>query len=287
MEFDLAKLGSWTEPTTFRMTAEHATAYAVATNDTNPQHLRGVVAPPVFAVVPVLMGVMTEALWSVALSEREGYDTRNLHGEQDLLLERPIVPGIVLTSRAATVGVHPKSSGTIVVTRTETHDQVRNLVNVQYYTNFIREVVADRSAGELPPSRELPASPDRADPVAVCTTHVDKDQTVRYAEASGDYGSYHLDEEAARAAGHPGLILHGLCTMAFAGRAVVDTVCEGDSARLARLAVRFSRPVLLDQDLTTTIWAAGQREGKRIYSFETADESGAAVLTLGLAEVRE
>jgi acyl dehydratase len=174
-----------------------------------------------------------------------------------------------------------------VVTRTETRDGTGELVNHQYYVNFIRGVVVEQGQGELPPSKETPSSLDRSNPLAQRTYRVDRDQTVRYAEASGDYGTYHLDEQIARDAGHPGLILHGLCTMAFASRAVVETACQGDSSRLKRLAVRFTKPVLLDQDLTTTLWAVGTREGRDVFTFETADESGEVVLSLGLAEVCE
>lgn len=284
MRFDLSRLGQWTPESTFEVTAEKIATYAAATNDENPLHSTGKVASPVFAVVPSLMGVMTEALWAVAVSDREGYDTRNVHGEQDLFLERPIVPGMVLRSRAATVGVHPKSSGTTVVTRTETRDQTGTLINFQYFVNFIRGVFSEEDVGEAAPTR-LSESVEVSSPAAACTYHVDKDQTVRYAAASGDYGSYHLDERAARDAGHPGLILHGLCTMAFAGRAVVETVCGGESTRLKRLAVRFTMPVLLDQDLTTTIRAAGTREGRALYTLETTDETNEPVLTRGLAEV--
>jgi acyl dehydratase len=192
---------------------------------------------------------------------------------------------MVLRSRAATVGVHAKSSGTTVVTRTETRDQEGALVNFQYFVNFIRGVFVEQDVGEPAPTKNVPERPDATDPVATSTYHVDKDQTVRYAAASGDHGSYHLDERAARDAGHSGLILHGLCTMAFAGRAVVETVCGGDSTRLRRLAVRFSKPVLLDQNLTTTIRAAGDGDGRAAYSFETTDENDEPVLTRGLAEV--
>jgi acyl dehydratase len=47
----------------------------------------------------------------------------------------------------------------------------------------------------------------------------DEDVTFRYAEASGDHSSVHLDEEFARSVGLPGIILHGLYSMALVARA--------------------------------------------------------------------
>ena len=87
----------------------------------------------------------------------------------------------------------------------------------------------------------------------------DADQTFRYAEASGDPMPIHLDDAVARSVGLPGIIIHGLCTMAFCGRAVIDSVAGGDPTRLARLAVKFSRPVLPGQEITVRIYAARRR----------------------------
>ena len=79
------------------------------------------------------------------------------------------------------------------------------------------------------------------------TQQIDTDQTYRYAEASGDNMPIHLDEEIAKSVGLPGIIIHGLCTMAFTSWAAIQAVAGGDPTRLKRLAVRFSRPVLPGQ----------------------------------------
>src|SRR4029077_15077946 len=122
---------------------------------------------------------------------------------------------------------------------------------------------------------------EAAGPVAEVTSAFDADQTFRYAEASGDPLPIHLDDAAARAVGLPGIIIHGLCTMAFCGRAVVDSVAGGDPARLARLAVKFSRPVLPGQQITVRIYADGGAFG-----FEALNTEGQAVVKDGRAELR-
>jgi acyl dehydratase len=60
--------------------------------------------------------------------------------------------------------------------------------------------------------------------------------THRYAEASGDRNPIHLDPAAARAAGLPRPILHGLYTMALVARCACQV---GDGRKLRRLAVDF------------------------------------------------
>ncbi|MDQ4026302.1 MAG: dehydratase, partial [Actinomycetota bacterium] len=69
------------------------------------------------------------------------------------------------------------------------------------------------------------------------TTKVDDDQTFRYADASGDHNPIHLDENTAKMAGLPGIILHGMCTMAMGSKAAVNGLAGGDPTRIARVGV--------------------------------------------------
>jgi acyl dehydratase len=64
---------------------------------------------------------------------------------------------------------------------------------------------------------------------------------VRYAGASGDFNPIHWNERAARAAGLPGVIAHGMVVMGAAIQLVVDWA--GDPGAVLDYAVRFSRPV--------------------------------------------
>ena len=69
---------------------------------------------------------------------------------------------------------------------------------------------------------------------------------VRYCGASGDFNVIHWSDRAATAVGLPGVIAHGMLTMAVAGRVVTDWT--GDPAALTGYRVRFSRPVLVPDD---------------------------------------
>jgi acyl dehydratase len=112
------------------------------------------------------------------------------------------------------------------------------------------------------------------------------DQPLRYAEASGDHNPIHVDDSVAKAAGHPSVILHGLCTMAFCQGAIVDKLLGGDAKGLQRLAVRFARPVLPGDTLTIRAWAVEEGEDTRTLGFEAENQKGVKVITNGVAEVR-
>ena len=281
MGFATDKLGIWSPDGEFKVEVDRARAYTEATNDPIAAHRDGALAPPVFAVVPI-WDTMAMAMATVVPEE---YMLLVVHGEQDIRWHRPIRPGDVLISRAAPVGIHGKPSGTTVVVKIETRDQGGDLVVEQYTTTFFRGVSEGESAGDKAPPHKLAQAVKRGEPVATLAQKMDDDQTFRYAEASGDHMPIHLDEEIAKQVGLPGIIIHGLCTMAFTSWALITTVADGDPTRLRRLAVRFSRPVLPGQEITTSIWHVDAVDGVDTYGFETTNPDGDLVVKDGFAEI--
>jgi acyl dehydratase len=80
------------------------------------------------------------------------------------------------------------------------------------------------------------------------TFRVTRADLVRYAGASGDFNPIHWSERTARAVGLPGVIAHGMFTMALAGRAVTEWAGAPDA--VVDLGVRFIRPVPVPDDET-------------------------------------
>ncbi|MBS9534824.1 MaoC family dehydratase N-terminal domain-containing protein [Mycobacterium sp. M1] len=281
-EFDDSGLNKWSDEDHFDVTRERIVEYAKATNDPIPAHLAGDVAPPVFGIVPVFESMLIPAVEVMPIE----LVPRIVHGEQDFHFHRPIRPGDKLVSRAKMIGYEGLEKGTRAAMLVECRAQDGELVNEQYVTCFVRGFNAGKAVGELSPEHKFdPALHDTA-PVAKVTQHVDADQTFRYAPASGDPMPIHLDEEVARSAGLPGIIVHGLCTMAFTSWAVLTEVAGSDVSRLKRFAVRFSKMVLPGDDLETRIWKAGTADGVTRYAFETARGDEFAI-TDGLAEISE
>lgn len=95
-------------------------------------------------------------------------------------------------------------------------------------------------AGTEIPTREFPIR--RAD-------------LIRYCGASGDFNIIHWDDRAATAVGLPGVIAHGMYTMATAIRVVTDWV--GDPGAVVDYRVRFSAMVPVPDDAAGTIVTAG------------------------------
>ena len=278
MALNVDLIGKPYDVSTYFVTAEAIEKYARATNDDNPRYLdQDVVASPVFPVVPAF-----ESFMAAAMDPDLGADfLRLVHGAEEHVLFAPIRPGDVLTSTPVLESIEQKDTGeTFTVKVTEAREDGEVVAEVRG-TMFIRGTGSRRaavaSAGGEPPGGEI---------VYEEATKVDDDQTYRYAEASGDRNPIHLDADTAKLAGLPGLILHGMCTMAIATKGAVNGLVGGDPARIGRVGARFSRPVLPGQELTTRFWKESSAGTETTYAFETYAGRGRAVIKNGIVVVR-
>jgi acyl dehydratase len=255
---------------------ERALAYAAATNDDNPAYTTGTCAPPLFAVVPT-SGLVFQICVDVIPPDSL---LTLLHGEQDMRFHQPLRPGATLHTTAEVRSTRVGSTGTrLTLALTSTDDDGAPVVD-QLLTLFLRGLTDGADLGpDLPPH----ALPDgaRENILATYTMHYDADQTFRYRDVSGDPNPIHLDADLAKSVGLPGIIIHGLCTMAMCSQAVIRTQCASDPARLARLAARFTAPAFPGNDVTVSMYDLGPG----LVGYE-ASSAGQTVLSNGLAEVR-
>lgn len=77
---------------------------------------------------------------------------------------------------------------------------------------------------------------------------------VRYAGASGDQNPIHWSDRVATAVGLPGVIAHGMVTLALAARAVAEWT---DGAEVVELGAKFTNPVLVPDDDTGAVVEVG------------------------------
>ena len=90
--------------------------------------------------------------------------------------------------------------------------------------------------------------------LATQTYTVTRADLVRYAAASGDHNPIHQDEAVARSVGLPGVIAHGMYTMALAARAVAEWT--GD-AEVVDLGCKFTNPVVVPAEGGATVRVSG------------------------------
>ena len=122
------------------------------------------------------------------------------------------------------------------------------------------------------------------DAIPTVSKVVRREEVKAYADASGDQNPLHQDDAFARSVGFPGIIAHGMFTMAHVVKTVTDWI--GDPAGLLAIDVQFRAVVFMDERLeaggevkavdpqsrrvTLSVWAAVEREGKRVLAVKNS-----------------
>ncbi len=92
------------------------------------------------------------------------------------------------------------------------------------------------------------------------TFRVTRADLVRYAGASGDFNPIHWSDRVATKVGLPGVIAHGMYTMALTAQAVLEWA--GDPTAIIEYGVRFTKPVVVpDDDEGTELTVSGVVKG--------------------------
>jgi acyl dehydratase len=195
-----------------------------------------------------------------------------LHGEQAFTVHEPL-PAEGTARMAMTVeGIYDKGSGALVRTETTVRDaDTGNLFLTSRGSLFVRG--EGGFGGTQAPASEW-ALPERAADLE-CTATVRPDQALLY-RLSGDRNPLHSDPAFAAKGGFDRPILHGMCTYGITGRLLLNTLCDGDAARVRGMDGRFSKPVLPGGTLTVRIWADNDTA-----RFQTIDADGDVVLDRG------
>lgn len=200
---------------------------------------------------------MATVLQRVPLLKDCGYDyTKVVHGEQRLMLEKPLEPEGELSVDSRVISAFDKGPGKGAIINTElvakdvkTGAKLYTLVS----TTFAR---GDGGFGGPNGSGLEPHKlPDRKpDHTAAAETRLD--QALLY-RLNGDRNPLHADPDLAKRVGFPVPILHGLCTYGTACRTILREVAKYDHTKIRGFDVRFSSPVYPGETILTDMWIDG------------------------------
>ncbi len=250
-------------------------AYAAAVGVTDPRYYDttapgGPLAHPLFAVCyewPVAIALRAKAV-DAALAPL------GVHVLHKLVVHRPPRAGDTLRTSARVTAVQRRSRGTLVVVRYTTVDRTGVRVTTTDYGSLYRGVeLRGDDAGPPWEAADADGAVRWTDAVAVAAqaAHL-------YTEGARIHNPIHTDIAAARAAGLPGLILHGTATLALAVSRVVAHDLGGDPRRVRGVAGRFTGMVTMPSTLTIR----GRNAGGPRLAFDVLDPGGRPVLSGGV-----
>lgn len=219
---------------------------------------------PTFGVIPAF-----EVLWQVV--EQLNVDVQKvLHGEQTIIVEKPIPPQGRLFTTARLEGIYDKGKAALAQVRSETANDAGELLFRCLGVFFCRG--AGGWGGDPGPKGEAFDGHGDRSPDFQVSDQTSLNQAVLY-RLMGDVNPLHVDPDFAAGAGFNRPILQGLCTFGFAARAVLKALCDNDIRRFKEFKVRFSNVVVPGETITTRGWKATPG----LYHIEASTEAGIAL----------
>lgn len=261
---------------------EDTMRFAIATNDYNPRYFKEIDKRPV--MVPPMFGVVYSG-GSIADPIRDPeLDIelmRLLHWAHDMHFLSEVRIGDTITSRACIREIGQLKNMDFISIRVNCWNQKGDAVLEEEGIFIVRRGVHERKERrELFRLNEM----DERQCVIDEIIPVYEEQAKWYAEASGDRNPIHLDRDFARSAGFREPILHGLCTMSFVARVIIDEYLDSEPYRLRRLKVEFSNPVFPGDFLRMLAWRGETLEKGEILHIEV-ERDGSRIVKNGMAEV--
>lgn len=204
-----------------------------------------------------------------------------LHGEQSFRIESPLQPGATYVGRYRIVDVLDKGPGKgalLYLEKQLVEKESGALAAVVTSTYFLRG--DGGHGGTTSQAAPVHPVPERAPDFSLSLPTLP--QSALIYRLSGDLNPIHADPVLARKAGFERPILHGLCTLGVATRAVLAACADNQPERLASLQLRFSSPVYPGETLVTDFW----REDNGVLSFRSrVAERDLVVLNNGRAVI--
>tara|TARA_Y100001968_G_C19414590_1_gene748292 strand:+ start:1409 stop:2236 length:828 start_codon:yes stop_codon:yes gene_type:complete len=198
-----------------------------------------------------------------------------VHAGIEINFRTAILNGDEITSTAVLNRIENKTNGRLLEFSFRTTNQERAVLAEGTTSYFER----GESAGKGKP--EFPDDEETATVLLVKEFDTLPNQSLLYAEGSGDRFPIHTSDDFARSVGLPGVILHGMCTLALSTRVVVDRSVKGDWGRLATVSCRFSQIAQPGERLRVIAYR-NRADG---VDFETYNMSGSSILSEAFARI--
>ena len=175
-----------------------------------------------------------------------------VHGDQSIKFFKPISAGDKMIFNATISEIEARGSGEVIKISVLSGDTDGNKVVESDWGLFIRGIGIGKVT-QKSTNREKVVK-ESGHVLFHKTFKIPTDITKRYSEAANDMNPIHLDDDMAKSAGLPGIVVHGMCTMAMTVQSIVESFLNGDAFVMESIGVRFSAPVFPADELQVEGW---------------------------------
>eukprot|EP00268_Persea_americana_P004037 TRINITY_DN11272_c0_g1_i2.p1 TRINITY_DN11272_c0_g1~~TRINITY_DN11272_c0_g1_i2.p1 ORF type:complete len:312 (+),score=44.57 TRINITY_DN11272_c0_g1_i2:336-1271(+) len=188
-----------------------------------------------------------------------------LHGQQYIEIYRPLPSSCSIRNKAEVAGLHDKGKATVLeIETTSYHKDSGEALCMNRSTIYLRGAGGFSKSSPLysyskyPTNQVSPINIPNCKPFAAYEECTHESQALLY-RLSGDHNPLHSDPPIARIAGFSRPILHGLCTLGFAVRAIIKCLGSGDPTIVKSILGRFLLHVYPGETLITEMWLENSR----------------------------
>jgi acyl dehydratase len=247
---------------TVRDSQLYAVSLGFGDDPMDPRHLRHVLEDRLRVFPTMALVLAHPGPWTA--NPEAGIDRKRVvHGEQSLVLHKPLPAQGTVRSRNRVVDVLDKGPGkgaAIQTTRDLFDAATGELLATLAGTTFCRgdggfDAQREQRAEATAPAAPQRPRPDRP-PDAVASLATRPEAALLY-RLNGDYNLLHADPEAARAAGFERPISHGLLSLGLCARMLEERFAP---QALVSISARFKAAMVPGETLVTEMWQGQQGE---------------------------
>jgi acyl dehydratase len=246
----------------------YALGVGVGQDPMDREQLHYVVESDELRVLPSMAAVLASPGFWMRNHPELGIDhVRLVHGEQSVMLHRPLPPGGSVIGRTRVTGVVDKGAGKgalVQIEKTIVDADSGNRLATCESVVFCRGDggFSAKGGGDPAPAAPLP-TPDTRRPDLTLEFQTRQEAALIY-RLSGDLNPLHADPEIAAQAGFPRPILHGLATYGVACHGLLKAYCGYDATNLESMSARFSSPTYPGDALQLECWTLDEEIAFRV-----------------------
>jgi len=194
-----------------------------------------------------------------------------LHGEEEILIHKPLPPESKLHTETRVKDVFDKDKAALLILETNASDEDGDALYSVRMSLFLRG-----EGGFGGPEGPKPANvaPDR-EPDGVIERKTLPQQALIY-RLSGDKNPLHADPEFAAKGGFDRPIIHGLLSYGLCCKAIVDELLDGDVTRVAGYGARFAGVGYPGETYQISYWKKGD---KILLAANSKERDGAKIIS--------
>lgn len=287
MPIHASSVGLKLDPITVPMTRRKLLSFAASINDTSEKVFDDLntefCAVPQICVALEWASIIKNDLRGKLGASREEV-ARAVHTIQDTVFHRPVHAGESLTVGGKIIAAWNGRSGTKMVTKITSLDELAEPVFSSHLQSTYRDVELSGTESKPQGIPTMPPEPPETSQTSQRTIDIPLTLPHTFSECADIWNPIHTERTVASSVGLPNVILHGVATWALAGREILAEFADRDVTRLKRLRGRMAAMVIPGKPLTINMRTSKEEKTKKIwYGINTSD--GAPAIREGYAEI--